>query len=243
MTETVGLSHFSPLTKHGLNLHAVMNLSTLAGEVRDVLEKQVPQLERYKQLILIGHGGRRMWEVLQASAYRDRPEPVDSLSVDTVKKWLAEACPGAAYEIIYPAAERLVPLQQLGALAGWHHASPFRIGINRQWGSWFAYRAVVLIDSDLPETAAETWGSPCESCVDKPCITACPAGAVADRERMLTLCIDYRLQQDSHCARQCLSRLACPVAVEHRYSREQIDYHYGQSLQTIRIWRQRKDGF
>lgn len=236
MLNAAGLSSFSTLSGHGLNLHAVMNLSALAGEVRDMLEKQVPEFERYRQLILIGHGGRRMWEALQESECCDRPEPIDSFSVDVVQRWLAEACPGAAYEIIYPAAERLMPLQQLGALAGWHHASPFRIGINREWGSWFAYRAVVLIDSDLPETVAECWGSPCDGCLEKPCTAACPAGAVSDQEKMLTLCIDYRLQEGSHCACQCLSRLACPVATEHRYSREQIEYHYGQSMQTVRHW-------
>ncbi len=226
--------NFPLLNAHGLNLQAVFDIAALPGE----LTGQVPEFEHYRRLVLIGHGGREMWEALQASEFSNQPNPVDSFSVGTVKRWLAESYPDAKYEIIYPVSEQMLPLQQLGKLAGWHHDSPFRIGINCRWGSWFAYRAVVLVDAELPVTTPEIWGSPCEKCTEKPCITACPAGAVSDEEKMLECCIDYRLEEGSTCARQCLSRLACPVGAEHRYDREQLNYHYEQSLQTIQHWQQ-----
>lgn len=236
MPETVHTPDFSSLNEHGLNLQAVFDWTALQVAVDSVsgLTSEPP----YRQLLLIGHGGRRMWEAMQASEFRDRPDPVDSFSLDVVQRWLAETCPNAKHEIIYPAEGRLVPLQQLGALAGWHHASPFRIGINHKWGSWFAYRVALLIDSDWPISEPQTWGYPCEGCLEKPCVTACPAGAVSNQGNMLERCIDYRLQEGSSCAQQCLSRLACPVAAEHRYSSEQVRYHYEQSLQTIRQWKQ-----
>jgi len=239
MPVTVRTPDFSSLNEHGLNLQAVFDWAALQDAV-DSVSGQASEPAGYRQLLLIGHGGKQMWEALQASEFRDRPDPVDSFSLNVVQRWLAETCPDATYEIIYPAEGRLVPLQQLGALAGWHHASPFRIGINRKWGSWFAYRVALLIDSDWPITEAQTWGSPCEDCLEKPCITACPANAVEDASNMLQRCINYRVEEGSQCAQLCLSRLACPVAVEHRYSREQIAYHYGQSLQTIRRWQGRK---
>jgi epoxyqueuosine reductase len=31
-----------------------------------------------------------------------------------------------------------------------------------------------------------------------------------------------------------LARLACPIAPEHQYDLEQVQYHYGRSLQMIR---------
>jgi len=228
---------FSLLNAHGLNLQAIFDWPALQGTV-DSVSGQTPA---YRQLLLIGHGGRRMWDSLQTSNFRDQPDPIDSFSVNVVQRWLAETSPDAEYKIIYPADDRLVPLQQLGSLAGWHHASPFRIGINHKWGSWFAYRVAVLVDADWPVSEPQAWGSPCEECLEKPCVAACPAGAVSDQERMLERCIDCRLLEGSPCARQCLSRLACPVAEEHRYSEEQIRYHYAQSLQTIRHWRQRGD--
>lgn len=219
-------------------MQAVFDLAALPDELRNSLAVTVPEFSRFRQLILIGHGGTQMWHALQASELCDAPDPVDSFSLDVVHQWLAAISPSATFEIVYPASDRLVALQQLGALAGWHFASPFRIGINRQWGSWFAYRVALLIDTELPVTEPETWGSPCDDCVGRPCIQACPAEAVADEKNMLSRCVGYRLEQESVCSLQCLSRLACPVAKEHRYSQEQIDYHYGQSLQTIRRWKQ-----
>ena len=226
-------TNFSLLNAHGLNLQAVFDIATLSHE----LIAPAPELRRYRRLLLAGHGGKAMWTALQASEFRDRPDPVDSFSADEVIHWLAETCPGANYEIIYPTPDYTAPLQQLGKLAGWHHDSPFRIGINNRWGTWFAYRVAVLVDADLPITEPEDWGSPCDDCTGKPCIATCPAGAVSDKERMLERCMDYRLTESSNCAHQCLSRLACPIGREHRYSPEQMRYHYEQSLQTIRHWR------
>ncbi len=180
-----------------------------------------------------------MWEAMQTSGFSGKTDPIDSFSKGVVQRWLSANYPEAAFETVYPAGQRLVPLQQLGALAGWHHASPFRVGINREWGSWFAYRVALLIDAELPVTEPEDWDSPCVECAEKPCITACPAGAVGGTSDMLPRCIDFRLQENSSCARQCLSRLACPVAMEHRYSSEQLNYHYGVSLQTILRWQKR----
>ena len=231
---------FSLLNEHGLNLQAVFDLSKLPKELHDSLAATVPAFSCYRRLLLFGHGGRRMWEAMQASGFSGEIDPIDSFSLNIVQRWLSEGYPEATFEMLYPAAERLVPLQQLGALAGWHHASPFRIGINREWGSWFAYRVALLIDVELPVSKPEVWGSPCDDCAAKPCIAACPAGAVIDENNMLSRCVEFRLEQESACLRQCLSRLACPVAKEHRYLQEQIDYHYGQSLQTIRRWKQQE---
>jgi hypothetical protein len=52
----------------------------------------------------------------------------------------------------------------------------------------------------------------------------------------MNACADHRLQPDSSCAKTCLSRVACPIAPEHRYSDDQLAYHYSRSLETIREW-------
>ncbi|NWF39614.1 hypothetical protein F3F96_10755 [Mariprofundus sp. NF] len=226
-------ANFDLLNANGLNMQAVFNLCELPEAMQATLAEQVAGYTNYSQLILIGHGGREMWESVQASEFRGATDPIDCFSVDRVAQWLAETHPEAAYEIIYPASQRIVPLQALGGLAGWHHASPFRIGINQTWGSWFAYRVAVLADTDLNPTINVALGSPCLSCSDKACITACPADALADSKFSLQRCVDYRLQEESSCKKQCLSRLSCPVATEHRYTLEQINYHYGRSMQSI----------
>jgi len=226
------------LIDNGLNLHAVFDIESLPEGLLARLCSQHRDLNHYRQLHLFGHAGRRMWEAMQHSDQADTADPVDSFSANLVDRYFS-ATPGCSdYRMLFPGGERVVPLQQLGELAGWHHPSPFRIGVNRKWGSWFAYRAVVLSNTDLAPTAKMASGSPCEACAARPCLAACPASAVTSSKLLLESCIDYRLQDDSQCRAQCLSRLACPIAVEHRYSEEQINYHYMRSLQTIRQYRQ-----
>ena len=127
-----------------------------------------------------------------------------------------------------------MPLQQLGQLAGWHFSSPFMVGVNDAWGSWYAYRAVVLANTHFSLTQPPGWRSACDPCGDKPCVTACPAQAVAPQGLDMARCIAFRKQPDFPCQRQCLARLACPVGETHRYSREQLEYHYWRSYCTLR---------
>ena len=214
-------------------MQAVFNLADLPEQIRCDIAEQIEVFSNYRQLLLIGHGGKRVWEAVQASQFRDATDPIDSFSVDRIKSWFGAHYPSCKYKIIYPDRQRIVPLQTLGELAGWHHCSPFRIGINQLWGSWFAYRLAVLTDSNFEVSEKTGISSPCEACIEKPCITACPADALQCSDYSLKRCINHRLESESSCHDQCLARLACPVATQHRYTMGQINYHYGRSMLTI----------
>jgi len=229
----------SILGRHGLNLQAVFDLTALPVRIGALLEAEVPDLARFRQLHLFGHGGRGMWQALQASGFATARQPVDDFSADTVRRYFGEEL-GADYRLLFPNEAFTLPLQRLGELAGWHHDSPFRVGVNRQWGSWFAYRAVALAATDLPPTKPAGWGPACADCMAKPCIAACPAGALASGRLELDRCIDYRLQQGSECTLTCLARLTCPVGAGHRYSEAQIGHHYGRSLVSLKAWRRER---
>ena len=217
---------FSALDQAGLNLHAVFDLAALPAGMRDLLDPA----RRFCRVLLVGHGGQRLWEQVQASGI-EGTHPIDDFSLATVSAWIAENLPQAAFSVLYPG-EMPVGLQALGRLAGWHHESPFRLGINERWGSWFAYRVAVLVAHPLPPTPPEPGGSPCEACTGKPCLDACPAGALAG-EFSLEKCIAWRRQPDSSCRLACLARNACPVRAEHRYLEAQIAHSYGYSLRMI----------
>lgn len=210
----------------GLNLQAVFNTADLPPALRGQLET----LGHFRQLILIGHGGRRLWEAVQASGIVSA-DPIDEFSVRRVANWLAEQRPGCRHLLIYPGAPP-VGLQKLGELAGWHHPSPFMLGINATWGSWYAYRAVLLADSDFAPTPPVRDVSPCVACASRACVTACPVGAL-DGGFSLEKCVSWRQQPASSCRTSCLARMACPVASEHRYCGEQIRHCYGISLRMI----------
>lgn len=155
--------------------------------------------------------------------------PIDDFTVSAVERWASAQLGDTRREIVYPGPAP-VGLQALGRLAGWHHDSPFMVGINTGWGPWFAYRAVLLADSELAPTPPMEGGSPCLGCSAKPCVTTCPAGAMSEGRFDLAACIDHRRAPGSSCADTCLARLACPVRPEHRYPVEQIRHSYGRSL-------------
>ena len=216
----------------GLNLQHVFDLSALPPDLLAPLAVQAHE----RQLILFGHAGRRLWECVQAQATTSA-HPIDDHSMRVVEAWLARAVTGARRRFVYPRglpAGRHVGLQRLGTLAGWHHASPFMVGIDARWGSWFAYRAALLTDTDLPATPREDRGHPCENCSAKPCIRACPPRALDSGTMDARACREHRLAENSSCAASCLARLACPVGSEHRYEPGQIRHSGAGSLAAIR---------
>lgn len=215
----------------GLNMQAIFNLDQLPLEIQAKLDELDKGTKKYRQLILLGHGGSAMWTSLKASALQSE-NPVDDFTVRTIEDYFSRLFLGCDYELIYPGI-RLIGLQALGKLAGWHHPSPLKVGINVVWGTWFAYRAVLLADTNFEPTSPLQGVSPCESCQHKVCIDHCPAFALADGLLDFQKCADYRKQPASKCKTTCLARVSCPVASEHRYSDEQIRYHYGLSMKTI----------
>lgn len=219
----------SKFDKAGLNLHAIFDISTLPNSTYKELQELYPDLSDYNQLILLAHGGRHLWEKIQLNA--DSTNPVDDYSIKVVNKFFDKDLGNIKFKLIYPS-QAPVGLQSLGELAGWHHSSPFRVGINKQWGSWFAYRVAMLADSHFQTTSKVEDDSPCSSCKGRPCISACPAEAL-ESEFSLDKCLSYRKSEDSLCKDRCLARMTCPVAKEHQYELEQIQYHYGISMKMI----------
>lgn len=211
----------------GLNLQAVFNLADLPDEVAGRLDA----MGQYQQLILLGHGGRAMWEAVRASGIVS-DNPIDDFSCRVVAQWFATCLPGQRHQIVYPGPPA-IGLQALGKLAGWHHASPFMVGINATWGSWYAYRAVVLADTRFAPSQAAPGVSPCAECRRRACLAACPAGALDGAIFSLEKCLAWRKQPASPCRYTCLARCACPVAGEQRYSDEQLRHTYAISLRMI----------
>jgi hypothetical protein len=218
---------YSLLDDVGLNLHTVFAIDRLPSKIRARLDSE----QRYRQLILVGNGGRTLWSSILAEGIVS-PDPIDDFSVRKVRQWLASQAAGRRHEFVYPGA-RMIGLQTLGTLAGWHFASPFMVGINEQWGSWFAYRAVVLADTDFEVPRPVAGASPCNRCTARFCVDACPGVAMTDSGFDLQKCVSHRKLSGSACRASCQARLACPVGSEHRYHGDQIRHSYSISMQLI----------
>jgi hypothetical protein len=225
------LADFTALNDVGLNLQAVLDLEALPAEMLAALRGRHDPHHRYRQLILIGHAGKTLWNAVKTSGIRSE-HPIDEFSVKTVEQWFAAHFANRAHAVIYPGDSPL-GLQALGKIAGWHHTSPLMIGIQQTWGTWYAYRVVVLADTDLPSTPVLNSESPCVSCANKVCIAACPADALAGGMFDLSKCLSYRKEASSHCKATCVARVTCPVGSEHRYDDEQLHHVYSNSLKMI----------
>lgn len=221
---------------HGLEVFGVFDTRELPDEIARVLDRAGVERSVFRQLILVGHVGRELWAALASSGVRS-DDPIDDYSVRIIEEHFAARFPGRRYRILYPGGDALLPLQRLGALAGVHHATPFMVGIDQRWGTWFAYRAVVVADTDLPTTERHDSPSPCASCATRVCVESCPAGALGGELFDLKTCIAYRRRRDSACRETCIARTSCPVGAEHRYDEAQLRYHYGRSLRTIEALR------
>ncbi len=221
----------SSLTENGLNLHHVFDLKDLPDTVLTPITELVGDDHEFKQLIVFGHGGKQMWQsVLQRDSKSEHP--INDFSVEQVTDYFNTHHPDLNFEIIYPGSPS-IGLQEVGKLAGWHQESPFRVGINETWGTWYAYRVAILADSQFSITPKVNSSNPCTSCESKPCVEACPPRALDNKEFRFERCMGYRKQENSLCADRCIARMVCPVAKEHKYTKQQIQYHYSLSLKTI----------
>jgi len=209
------------LAEDGLNIFASCKTANLPEPLR-------AQLSTHRSVVLIGNGGRRLWERLPKPV-DEHQHPFDRFAVERVKSF----DPGA--EIIYPSSQVVAPLQQLARALNISRPSKLGLDIHPVYGPWFAFRAAFLTDAEIPEVIHQPFASPCESCSAKPCISACPVEAVSDGKFHLSTCADHRLAEGSPCLERCFSRQACPVGSAHRYSDEQQRYHMTRILHLANL--------
>ena len=226
------------LATQGFNLQAVMRADQWPQRLRQSMEDCQVNIESTRRFVMLGAGGSLLWQRLGGDL-TDSGHPLDTFSVNAAGRVVTEYWGGGEVEILYPG-PILVPLQQLGVFAGWSHVSPLGFGINTEFGTWFAYRALFALDNPLQETAPlASQGTPCDRCVEKPCRSACPVGAVRLHKSFdLDRCVSHRLKSASSCADRCLARLACPVGQDWRYDEDQLVYHGQRSLASLRAWRE-----
>ena len=146
---------------------------------------------------------------------------------------------GRGHRFLYPraAAEPQAPLVAILAAAGLHRPSPLMQALHWRFGTWWAVRALIAVNAGagemIPDAVAEPLGvDPCPGC-DRPCIRACPAGAVGPGSWHWRRCTAYRLEAGSACRRDCPARVACPVGAAFRYPVEVRAYHYGISRRFL----------
>lgn len=225
---------FPELADAGLELQAAIPLDELALAATDALREDGVSLENHRSLVLLGQRGRSLWD-RSVRHNLSTADPFDHTVRQLVDDWFRAHAPDAGWSIVYPGSVR-IPLGQLAEQVGWGQPSPLGITIHPTDGLWIAHRIAFVCTLSLEHRSAAS-PHPCSSCVDTPCVQACPVGAVSVSDGFgLRTCAEHRAPEGSECAHVCLSRLACPVAADLRYGPEQMHHHYDSGLRSIRSW-------
>jgi epoxyqueuosine reductase QueG len=191
-------------------------------------EDQVPAAAKF--VILIGNAGPDMFRRF-AREHQTGTAPMDDWTRVTVDA-LARELDATA---VYPFDRPHLPFLTWARRSGAGHVSPLGLNIHPQFGLWHAYRAALLfpVAFDLPWQQAGN--HPCETCREKPCLTACPVSAFDGQNYDVIACGKHLLSGagDDCMVGGCRARLACPVGRAFTYQPPQMQFHM-DAFQTAR---------
>jgi hypothetical protein len=184
--------------------------------------------EPARTICLVGHGGGGFWPVFAAwhEMHPGIGDPLDTWSKTVINP--AAAMLGG--EAVFPSDQPWHPFQQWAMAAEGLKPSPLGLLIHPEYGLWHGYRGAILFGTD--SIAALEPGKavvhPCDTCSDKPCLSACPVGAFSPAGFAVAACrtfVKTKPGQDRCMSWGCLARDACPVGRAYRYGAEQIRFH------------------
>ena len=194
-------------------------------------------------LSLLANAGSQFWtsmKLSESTQTQKQENPVDAFSTAIVYRLLELTGLDKDATLLYPNKFN-VPLIPLGELAGWSTPSPLGLGLHKEYGPWFAYRALIKTTKPLERNSLTAVSTPhtsaCLSCINTPCVSACPASAVKlEKPFDINRCANHRIQDNTTCKEQCHARNACPVGARYRYSEEQRAYHMTHALDALIRW-------
>ncbi len=173
-------------------------------------------------LVLIGNAGPAMWQNFNQTGCPNT-RSLDSWTRDTITA-LAEFLGAGA---LFPFDEPPPPFLRWAQISGSSFTSPLGLSIHPVYGLWHGYRAALLFDNLVELPAVATVTSPCETCSDKPCLSACPVQAMTPKGYDVPACIDHIKTTDQPDCYElgCRARRACPIGQDYLYTPGQAKFH------------------
>lgn len=176
-------------------------------------------------LVLLG-AGPGFWPVYSASpeAADGTPDPIDRWSTRVI----GALARGYGARALFPfGGPPYQPFIDWAVKSGRAFTSPVGMLVHDTVGLMISYRGALHFQTELPIEAARV-PSPCNSCMERPCATTCPVGALSDHASYdLALCHDFL---DTHRGQDCLThgcaaRRACPVSAGAGRGQAQSTHH------------------
>ena len=176
-----------------------------------------------RALLMVGNAGPQMWQAFAPHADQG-PHALD--------RWIERAVGAIAARVgakpLYPfAGPPYWPFQRWAGRAEPVHASPLGMLIHPEYGLWHAYRAALAFDRPIELPPRADLLSPCDSCRDQPCLSACPVGAFSPAGYDVTACHTHvQAAVGADCLNaSCRARRACPVGRAYGYEPAQARFH------------------
>lgn len=181
-----------------------------------------------KTLILLGPKEPGFWPHFTA-----QPEFCDTLR-DPMDRWSRRVIGAMAEDLgaqaVFPfGGAPYHPFQKWAIASGRAWTSPVQLLVHDEAGLMVSYRGALAFNArlTLPPPPAH---SPCIKCPTRPCLTACPVGALQMRNYDLPACHGFL---DSAAGRGCMTkgcevRRICPISDSYGRSPEHSAYHMRQ---------------
>lgn len=193
-------------------------------------EGDLPATEKHlagrATLVMLGFTGHTQWPVFAASpeGKDGKPHPLDRWSYRVIRQ-LAQDLGAVPY---FPFTAPLMPFIRWAQKAEAVFPSEIGMLIHPDHGLWHAWRGALLLSHRLDLPTRDERSNPCDNCHEKPCLSACPVGAMkGDGNYDIPVCVPHiRSSAGASCmSGGCLARRACPVAQDNQYTPEQAAFH------------------
>ncbi|MEO6301082.1 MAG: ferredoxin [Paracoccaceae bacterium] len=177
-----------------------------------------------RTLLMLGPREPGFWPAVQASPEWVGPDPVDRWSRRVVGTLACDLGAKALFPFGGPPYQ---PFFTWALRTGRVWASPVRLLVHETQGLLVSFRGALALKErlELPVAAPR----PCDTC-SKPCLTACPVGALTVAGYDLLRCHGFLDQPEGRDCMEggCLVRRACPVSQGYARMAEQSAHHMRQ---------------
>lgn len=183
--------------------------------------------------VLIGNaGGNGLWSAFSGSVEYGDGQP------NQLDRWTARVCSELASSfccsVLFPFEKPWWPFQKFAQRAVGARQSPLGLIIHPKFGIWHAFRAVLVFSTAEEmkshfsglDVMAEKLNHPCDECVGRPCLSACPVKAYDEKGFDRLACANHLAQSPApDCLTNgCHPRFACPLASEYQYPPDMIRF-------------------
>lgn len=202
--------------ERGFDLSAVFNSAWCADDPTT----RLPAFERGAALAVVIGNTRSLWPALTAAL---RDDATLAAHPDVVEAYAERTISAAAAATEVPFHTRwahggvggFLPIQRIAARAGLAWLSPAHLCVHPTFGPWIGLRAVIVFDLAPPSVPPPVLADPCGACRQ-----GCePAFAATTDDWRSWLAV----------------RDACPLGRAHRYSEDQLHYHYTKDRRFLGV--------